>query len=522
MTTSFVDIGISDRIIKAMNEMGWKEPTPIQVDAIPVGLKGGDMFAQAQTGTGKTGAYGCIILGRVKAGSEVPSTIVLVPTRELANQVSEELSKLSKYTKHRCLAIYGGASIDTQVRKLRRGIDIVVGTPGRVKDLILRHELNLSVISMVVLDEADRMLDMGFSKDLKFILSNVPKKRQTLLLSATMSDDIKDLALNEMRDATEIIVSKDELVLNLTTQYFIPVPRNNKRTVLCDIINKDQPKAIIFCQTKHMVDALASKLKDVDCRVAAIHGGLAQNKREKVVRSFKNDELDILVATDVAARGLDIDNIDYVINYDMPLESETYVHRIGRTGRAGKEGVAITFVTPDERYRIPIIEYDVGTKILEMEAPLGRVERNVKPVEKVVETEKRSRDDHSDYRAVKEVRPDHERDKPATRKSKGPVKEKVIIDRARFVVKDTSPEMAASDKVSIEINLGRLDGVSKATIFDFIKHSTKLPDGAIGRIGLGEAKSQVEIHKNNVDVALDNIACKSFKGKSVKAHKVSE
>jgi ATP-dependent RNA helicase DeaD len=206
----------------------------------------------------------------------------------------------------------------------------------------------------------------------------------------------------------------------------------------------------------------------------------------------------------------------------MPLESETYVHRIGRTGRAGKEGVAITFVTPDERYRIPIIEYDVGTKILEMEAPLGRVERNVRPVEKVVETEKRSRDDRSDYRAVKEVRPDHERDKPATRKSKGPVKEKVIIDRARFVVKDTSPEMAASDKVSIEINLGRLDGVSKATIFDFIKHSTKLPDGAIGRIGLGEAKSQVEIHKNNVDVALDNIACKSFKGKSVKAHKVSE
>ncbi|MFA6710350.1 MAG: DEAD/DEAH box helicase [Candidatus Methanomethylophilaceae archaeon] len=517
MTTSFVDIGVSDRIIRAMSEMGWKEPTPIQVDAIPVGLKGGDMFAQAQTGTGKTGAYGCIILGRVGAGSKIPSTMVLVPTRELANQVSEELSKLSKYTKHRCLAIYGGASIDSQVRKLRRGVDIVVGTPGRVKDLILRHELDLSVISMVVLDEADRMLDMGFSKDLDFILSNAPKKRQTLLLSATMSDDIRDLALNGMRDATEIIVSKDELILDLTTQYFIPVSRNKKRTVLCDILSSDRPKAIVFCQTKHMVDALTSKLKDAEYRVAAIHGGLAQNKREKVVRSFKNDELDVLVATDVAARGLDIDNIDYVINYDMPSESETYVHRIGRTGRAGKEGVAITFVTPDERYRVPILEYDTGVKIMEMEAPLGRIERDSKTAEKITEA-KGQRNEHSDNRKSECPRTDMGKDKTPTRKSKGIAKS--TTDKTDSATKEMKSATGSDDKVSIEINLGRLDGASKATIFDFIKHSTKLPDGAIGRIGLGEAKSQVEIHRNNVDIALDNIACRDFRGKPVKGHKI--
>ena len=281
------DIGIPEDVAKAMEDMGWEEPTPIQVNSIPLGLKGVDMFGQAQTGTGKTGAYGSIILGTIEAGRQVPSAIVLVPTRELANQVSEELSKLAKYSGHVCLPIYGGASIEGQIKKLEKGCDIVAGTPGRVRDMITRKVLNLSEITTLVLDEADRMLDMGFIEDIEFILKAMPSNHHTMLFSATMQENVKQLAFDYMRNPKEVSVSQDEVVLDLTKQYYISVGRRNKSWALCRILDLDKPKAIIFCQTKKMVDVLEERLTSLDYKVEAIHGDMPQSKREKVMSDFR-------------------------------------------------------------------------------------------------------------------------------------------------------------------------------------------------------------------------------------------
>ncbi len=361
--TNFTDLLISNDIVRAMNDMGWKEPTPVQIAAIPLGLKGADMFAQAQTGTGKTGTYGTIILERIRPRGRAASALVIVPTRELAAQVSEELSRLARFTGHVCIPIYGGVAIFPQVDKLNRGTDIVVATPGRAKDLINRNNLDLSKISLVVLDEADRMLDMGFSKDLNFILSRVPKKRQTLLFSATMSNEIKQLAIRQMIDPQEILVSKDEPVLDLTKQYYLMTVKDMKRDALCTILDTNHPKAIVFCHTKHKVDQLTKKLRGYNYPVGAIHGDVTQSRREKVIRSFKDGSINVLVATDVAARGLDIEGVDYVINYDAPNDPDTYVHRIGRTGRAGAEGIAVSFFMPEERSMVKEIEYRTGKPI---------------------------------------------------------------------------------------------------------------------------------------------------------------
>ena len=356
IVTSFTDLQISKEIIEAMNGMGWDTPTPVQIEAIPVGLKGGDMYAQAQTGTGKTGAYGSIILERTRPGMRVPSTLVLVPTRELANQVFEEICKLAKFTGHRCISVYGGVGIGPQIEKLRKGTDVVVATPGRTKDLLNRNDLDLSKISVVVLDEADRMLDMGFAKDLNYILSKVPKKRQSLLFSATMSPDIRHLAMRQMVNPTEILVSKDEPVLDLTKQYYFMAEKETKRDALCTILDLSHPKAMVFCATKRKVDQLTKKLLADNYPVGAIHGDVKQNKRERVIKSFKEGSISVLVATDVAARGLDIEAVEYVINYDAPNDPDTYVHRIGRTGRAGKEGTAVSFFTAEERSMVRAIE----------------------------------------------------------------------------------------------------------------------------------------------------------------------
>ncbi|MGD0818114.1 MAG: DEAD/DEAH box helicase [Methanomassiliicoccales archaeon] len=354
--TAFTDLQISEKIIRAMNDMGWDTPTPVQIATIPVGLKGGDLFAQAQTGTGKTGTYGSIILERIKPGMRAPSALVLVPTRELANQVFEELTKLAKFTGHSSTPIYGGVGIGPQIAKLKKGTDIVVATPGRIRDIIEHNDIDLSRISVLVLDEADRMLDMGFARDLNFILSKVPRKRQSLLFSATMSSDIRHLAMRQMVNPQEILVSKDEPVLDLTKQYYFIADKDSKRDALCTILDTSHPKAMVFCATKRKVDQLTKKLLADNYPAGAIHGDVAQNKREKVIKSFKDGSVMILVATDVAARGLDIEAVDYVINYDAPNDPDTYVHRIGRTGRAGKEGIAVSFFSMEERSMIREIE----------------------------------------------------------------------------------------------------------------------------------------------------------------------
>ncbi len=470
MISKFTDIGIPEDVAKAMDDMGWEEPTPIQVKSVPLGLEGIDMFAQAQTGTGKTGAYGSIILGTVSAGQQVPSAIVLVPTRELANQVSEELTKLSKYSGHVCIPIYGGASIEGQIRKLEKGCDIIAGTPGRVRDMISRKVLNLSKITTLVLDEADRMLDMGFMEDIEYILKAMPANRHTMLFSATMQENVKQLAFDYMHNPKEVSVSKDEVVLDLTKQYYISVGRRNKSWALCRILDIDKPKAIIFCQTKKMVDVLEERLTDLDYKVEAIHGDMPQSKREKVMTDFKNDKTDILIATDVAARGLDIDDITYVINYDMPDDIDTYIHRIGRTGRAGREGTAVSFVTSEEEHLVKEFEMRTGMEIEKREVP--EAEPGSKDtIRKVV-----------DYDQISDV-----------------------FGMCKF-----------------EINLGKKDGLKKVGLADLIIKNARVRDVSIGRITLGDDSSIVEVHKDFGNRMTMDLPKTKYKGKQIRVKVIQD
>lgn len=367
MTQSrFEDLGISEDVLRAVRSLGWTEPTPVQAAAIPVGLEGNDLLAQAQTGTGKTGAYGSIILNRTESGSSDPTSLVLVPTRELASQVSEELSKLSEYSGHVCIPIYGGVNIENQAKQLKKGADILVATPGRLKDLIERKMVDLSSVCIVVLDEADRMLDMGFVPSVNMILSRVPKKRQSMMFSATMPEDVKKLAVKHMINHKEVLVSKDELTLDLTEQFFMMTSRESKRDELEHLFDEDYSKIMVFCRTKHKVDYLSRKLKRMDYKAEGLHGDVSQNKRTRVLKEFSNGSLRILITSDVASRGLDIDGVDLVVNYDIPVDAETYVHRIGRTGRAGKTGVAITFVNEEDIKSLHAIEKTVSKKLTEL------------------------------------------------------------------------------------------------------------------------------------------------------------
>ncbi|MDR0888141.1 MAG: DEAD/DEAH box helicase [Candidatus Methanoplasma sp.] len=463
MISNFTDLGISEDIAKAMEDMGWSDPTPIQIQAVPLGLKGIDMFAQAQTGTGKTGAFGTIVLQNIQSKQKIPSAIVLVPTRELANQVSEELEKLSKYTGHECVPIYGGASIEGQVKRLEKGADIIAGTPGRVKDMINRRVLNLSNIQMVILDEADRMLDMGFIEDIEDILSSMPKERQTLLFSATMPEDIKRLASDYMVKPKEISVSKDEMVLDQIKQFYISVGRRNKSWALCRILDIDQPKAIIFCQTKKMVDILEERLSSLDYKSEAIHGDMPQSKREKVLKDFKSDKTDILIATDVAARGLDVDDISYVVNYDMPEDVDTYIHRIGRTGRAGKEGIAVSFITAEEEYLIREFELRTEMKIEKRDVP------------------------------------------DAEEGAKDTIRRVVDYDQISDVY----------GMVKFELNLGKDDGIGKVSLADFIIRAARIRDFAIGKINVGPTSSVVEVHKDFGNRMTMDVPKMKYRGKKV-------
>ena len=463
MISNFTDLGISEDIAKAMDDIGWEEPTPIQKASIPLGLKGTDMFGQAQTGTGKTGAFGTIILQRTEPKQRLPTSIILVPTRELANQVSDQLTDIAKYTGHKSVPIYGGASIEGQMKQLEKGADIIAGTPGRVKDMINRGILNLSKIEIMVLDEADRMLDMGFIEDIEDILKAMPRNRQTLLFSATMSEDVKRLAGDYMIKPKEISVSQDEVVLDLTKQYYIPVGRRNKSWALTRILDIDKPKAIIFCQTKKMVDILDERLTSFRYKVKAIHGDMPQSKRERVLSDFKEDKIEILIATDVAARGLDIDDISYVINYDMPEDIETYIHRIGRTGRAGKEGVAISFVTTEEEYLIREFELRTEMKIERRDVPEGE-EGTKDTIRRVV-----------DYDQLSDV----------------------------------------YGMVKFEINLGKNDGLGKVSLAEHLIRAAKIRDFAIGKIELGPESSVVEVHKDFGNRMTMDLPKVKFKNKRV-------
>jgi len=368
---TFSDLGLSSRALEAINRKGFEEPTAIQVMTIPVMLRDDtNIIAQAQTGTGKTAAFGLPLLEMVDVDSKLVQALILVPTRELAIQVAEEINSLKGKSKVRIVPIYGGQSIDQQLRRLKAGVHIVVGTPGRIIDHLKRKTLKLGNIEHLILDEADEMLNMGFIEDMEEIMKHTNPDKRTLLFSATMPGKIKALAHKYMKGYELLADKKQKLTTNLTEQIYFEVRAADKFETLCRIVDiKDDFYGLVFCRTKNDVDLVANHLLDRGYDAESIHGDISQAQRERTLNKFKEKRVNILVATDVAARGIDVNNLTHVINYALPYDPESYVHRIGRTGRAGQEGTAITFITPSEYNRLMFIQRMAKTDIKKSKVP---------------------------------------------------------------------------------------------------------------------------------------------------------
>ncbi|MFH1200233.1 MAG: DEAD/DEAH box helicase, partial [Candidatus Micrarchaeota archaeon] len=364
----FDKLGIKPELLKAVTEAGFSEPTPIQEHGIPVMLSGKDVIAQAQTGTGKTAAFAIGILQKLDAAKHVEA-IVLVPTRELALQVVTEVKMIGKHSRHSVVAVYGGESIERQIRELAHGAQVVVGTPGRLLDHLERRTLDLSKVKIVVLDEADRMLDMGFIDDVKRILMHAPQERQTMLFSATMPGGIVGLAKQTMHDPVVVNVSEDKIAVDKIKQFVVVVdPRDKVSAILALLKLKKPAKAIVFCRTKYGAERLYHTLERHGYRAISLHGNLTQSRREKSLDEFRATPNIILVATDIAARGLDIVDNGMVINYDLPEEPDAYVHRIGRTARAGHEGEAVSIAgSIQEKNFVMDASYKAGSTVSEIQ-----------------------------------------------------------------------------------------------------------------------------------------------------------
>ncbi|MFS0925874.1 DEAD/DEAH box helicase [Enterococcus durans] len=353
----FKELELSPELLKSVERAGFEEATPIQSETIPLALSGKDVIGQAQTGTGKTAAFGLPMLEKIDTNRNELQGLVISPTRELAIQTQEELYRLGRDKRVRVQAVYGGADIGRQIRGLKDRPHIVVGTPGRMLDHINRHTLKLGTVETLVLDEADEMLNMGFLEDIESIISRVPDQRQTLLFSATMPPAIKNIGVKFMKDPVHVKIKTKEMTADLIDQYYVRAKEYEKFDIMTRLFDVQSPElTIVFGRTKRRVDELARGLEARGYRAEGIHGDLSQQKRMSVLRSFKSGHLDILVATDVAARGLDISGVTHVYNYDIPQDPESYVHRIGRTGRAGKGGMSVTFVTPNEMDYLHVIE----------------------------------------------------------------------------------------------------------------------------------------------------------------------
>jgi len=367
----FEHLGLSESVLDAIQKKGFEEPSSIQALTIPVMLRNDtDIIAQAQTGTGKTAAFGLPLIEMINPRNKSVQALIITPTRELAIQVSEEISSLKGNSGIQAIPIYGGQSIDQQLRRLKKGVQIVVGTPGRVIDHIKRKTLNLKDIEYLILDEADEMLNMGFIEDMEEIMKHTNPQKRTLLFSATMPARIKALASKYMSDYEFITVKKQQITVSLTEQIYYEVKASDKFEALCRIIDIEEDfYGLVFCRTKNDVDDVVSHLIDRGYDADAIHGDISQAQREKTLAKFKKKQINVLVATDVAARGIDVANMTHVINYSLPHDPEAYVHRIGRTGRAGKAGTAITFITPSEYNKLMFIKRKAKTDIKKLKIP---------------------------------------------------------------------------------------------------------------------------------------------------------
>ena len=487
--TAFKDLGLSPDIQQALDELGFEEPTPIQEQAIPELLGGHDVIGQAQTGTGKTAAFGLPLLQYLDPANDEVQAIVLTPTRELCIQVTQALRTFAEHLDIEIVAVFGGAPIRSQQSQLRSGAHVVVATVGRMKDLMARRSLVLTAARYVVLDEADEMLDLGFIEDVEKILRMCPSGRQTALFSATMPPPIQKLAEGYMYDPVTIKITPKQLTVDKISQAFVEVPAKEKASRLVDLLKTEEPEqAIIFTRTKIGASKLEKTLKDKGLDVKALHGDLSQGVRDGVMISFKDHRVRLLVATDIAARGLDVEHVTHVINYDVPNSSETYVHRIGRTGRVGRTGRAITFVTPDQRDEITRIERDVKTSIGEWETPEERLEHAPRPRRRERERGER-----------KERRPREREEAPVEANGDG-----------------GDSEGTKSKTVKLFVNRGERSGIAEEDLRWALREGAVLPDEAVHDVRVLHRFSFVEVDPDEAERTVEFLDGTKLKGKEIR------
>ena len=524
----FEELNIDERILRAIEDMGFEETSPIQTQAIPAVCEGIDVVGQAQTGTGKTAAYTIPMLMKIDPQIKKPQAIVLCPTRELAVQVAEEIRKLAKYMSDiKVLPVYGGQEIVRQIKSLKTGVQIIVGTPGRVMDHMRRKTVKFDNINMVILDEADEMLDMGFREDMETILTETPQDRQTVMFSATMPKAIMDIARNFQKDARVIKVVRKELTVSNIEQFYYEVRPKNKTEVLCRLIDIYNPRlSVVFCNTKRQVDELISELKGRGYFADGIHGDMKQQQRDRVMDDFRSGNVDILIATDVAARGIDVDDVDMVFNYDIPQDEEYYVHRIGRTGRAGRSGMALSFISGKEVYKLKDIERYCKTKILAKPVPSLDDVKNTK-LDNMFDKIKQTIEEGGLTDMVNLVE-EHVNQEEYTSMDMAAALLKMLIgdtlDRVDEV-EDFHFDMDRDDSrmVSLFINIGKKDKIKPSNILGAIAGESGMPGKLVGAIDMMDNYTFVDvpaIHAEKVLKAMnDNVL---IKGRRVNMEKANQ
>ncbi len=535
MTTDFTSLNLREEVTQAINELGYSEPTPIQTSLIPIMLSGADVIGQAQTGTGKTAAFALPILHNFTPQRHIQA-LVLAPTRELALQVADSMTVYGKYLDVRVLAVYGGQPYGPQISRLNRGVDVVVGTPGRLLDLIERKALNIKHVRTLVLDEADEMLNMGFMEDVEKILAETPAERQTALFSATLPPRIRSLANRFMRDPQSVNIKRETLTLASTEQRYYLVHEADKTNALTRLFEVEPIKsALIFARTRAETATLANELVVRGIPAEAIHGDLDQSARERVLGRFRANQLKVLVATDVAARGLDIHDISHVFNYHLPDDAEVYVHRIGRTGRAGRTGVAITLVSPREKRRLREVEALTKQPIRKMELPTvseihrhresqvvetlkvwlgrGRYKRELELVQELIEA---GHDPLNIAAAAMKIARADEKQRPiaeiAEVKSDRREKEAGSNGKRATLGRRDRPERAGGPHrrgdsheegmVRLKLNKGKLHGVRPNEVVGTIAHHANIPGYVIGKIRIEDKFTFVDIPEDVVEQVL--------------------
>ena len=516
MPTSFTTFNLDPALLRAITELGFEEATPVQEQVIPLMLEGKDVIAQAQTGTGKTAAFGLPILQRLDPSARYPQALVLAPTRELAVQVAEALHRMGKYKAVSSLAIYGGQPIERQLRALRQGVQIVIGTPGRIMDHIRRGTLDLDRVATVILDEADEMLDMGFIEDVEFILEQVPTERQSGLFSATIPPRIAALARRYMHAPARVTIEKEKVTVPQVRQVYYDIAGRDKLDALTRILDFETPAStIIFCARKSEADALGESLQGRGYAAEVLHGDLNQTQRDRVMNRFRSGQVEILVATDVAARGLDIPDVTHVINYDIPWDPESYVHRIGRTGRAGREGDAITLVAPREQRQLRIIERLIGKRLQRLRLP-SPADVAARRREAVMEQIRAAIDEGAlePYLSMVEALGD----------DYDPVE---IAAAALKVLGDgtlvrAEPAAASGDGAGVEpgmerlfIHAGRRAGIRPMDIVGAIANEAGLPGHRVGAIDLYDNFAFVEVPKEDAQRVLRALNNTTLRGQRV-------